>query len=449
MQPSLLVRLRPNGPWRYGPDDGGQSRTDKLFRSDRLFSALTVAAKQLGFRDQWLSAMGQPQPALALSSLFPFQGDTLFVSPPANLWPPPSAIVTSPSPVFLSKIRWAAARFVPVSLVESILRSQNILADQWAVDPESECLLRRDRPSSTPFRAIVRQGAPVDRLTRTSAAAYSAAGIEFEPGAGLWMAVRFSDDSAQAEWSPRVKGMLRLLADSGLGGRRTSGWGHAHAPEFQDGAWPQILFPKLRRNTNADSSNLHWLLSLYSPGDADSVNWSGGVYNLIERGSPSGVRTRFVVEGSVLESASELAGGLVDGANGKGKKRLYRSGLALSLQLPEWQLPESPEQEPARTVEEPSDTEALEGRPCETAQLPEPQFEDDAAPEAQTVPGIENLTAELHPETEPPLEPEALPETVGSSEPEAQAPPALEQSEGAPATGDEHVPASEEPSSEI
>src|SRR5690348_18514298 len=109
MQQAVLIRLRPRGPWRYGPSDGGHDRVDALYRSDRLYSALTLAMQQLGFLDEWLQSTAHaPAPAVVFSSLFPYQGDTLFVPPPATLWPPPLALVTTPSPVFLTKIRWNA-----------------------------------------------------------------------------------------------------------------------------------------------------------------------------------------------------------------------------------------------------------------------------------------------------------------------------------------------------
>ena len=168
-------------------------------------------------------------PAFALSSLYPFQGDVLYVVPPANLWPPPAGLVTSPSPVFLTKVRWQAAKFVPTGLVETILTGQKVLADQWSPDPESACLLRRDRPSTTPFRTVLRTGAPVDRITKESSSAYTFAGVEFEPGAGFWTVVRFADEAASQTWGERIKGMFRLLADTGFGGRRSAGWGQMQA----------------------------------------------------------------------------------------------------------------------------------------------------------------------------------------------------------------------------
>ena len=165
--------MRPLGPWRSGPGTptgrGDRNSVDSLFRSDRLFSALTLAFADLGLLDNWLDATVRAEkPSVRLGSLFPFQAETLFAAPPNTLWPPPSSLVTSPSPIFLSKLRWSHARFVPVSLIQSLLTGQPVLADQWIVDAESACLLRRDRPSASPFRNTIRRRSAVDRLNGIS-----------------------------------------------------------------------------------------------------------------------------------------------------------------------------------------------------------------------------------------------------------------------------------------
>ena len=43
------------------------------------------------------------------------------------------------------------------------MTGSQISADQWIADAESGCLLRRDRPQSSPFRTVVRTRVPVDR----------------------------------------------------------------------------------------------------------------------------------------------------------------------------------------------------------------------------------------------------------------------------------------------
>jgi CRISPR type III-A-associated RAMP protein Csm4 len=374
MPPAVLIRLRPMGPWRFGPGEGGQNRLDACYRSDRLYSALTLAARQLGWLDEWLEATARAsEPAIAFSSLFPFQGDTLFAIPPATLWPPPPSHVTAPSPVFLSKIRWSAARFVPVGLIETLVSGQAILADQWIPDAESGCLLRRDRPSASPFRTTMRNSAAVDRATGGAVHIDSAACVEFEAGSGLWTIARYADSKAHSEWDARVQAAFRLLADTGFGGRRSSGWGQAAAPEFQQGAWPALLMPKLARGRNGDQAGngeapLHWLLSLYSPAAGDSVDWRGGDYRVTTRGgkiesaaatSERKKTVRMISEGSVLASESDLVGTAVNVAPDGFPHAVYRSGFALALKLPRMgAIAEGP-------VEPPGDKEAVEERPCD------------------------------------------------------------------------------------
>src|SRR4051794_19667730 len=187
MIPALLIRLHPAGPWRFGPGEGGRDRVDTLYRSDRLYSALTLAFERLGQLERWLEATARAAtPAVRFSSLFPFQGDTLFAAPPSTLWPPPAAAVRTSSPVFSTKVRWRAARFVPLPLIDTMLLGQRVLADQWIADAESGCLLRRDRPQSNPFRIVTRTQIAVDRLG-SGAESHSLACIEFEPAAGLWV----------------------------------------------------------------------------------------------------------------------------------------------------------------------------------------------------------------------------------------------------------------------
>ncbi len=441
MQPGLLIRLRPLGAWRFGPADGGHDRVDTLYRSDRLYSAVTLAMQRLGLLDEWLAATAHTaKPAVVFSSLFPFQGDTLYAIPPATLWPPPPLLLNSPSPVFLTKIRWKTARFVPLSVIDSLVTGQPILADQWLPDPESACLLRRDRPSASPFRFVVRSTTAVDRLTRASDETKPLACVEFEPSAGLWTVARFADTAQEQTWSARLQSALRLLSDSGFGGGRSKGWGQTQTAEFQAGAWPALLLPKLGRllrNSPAAASQenggLFWLLSLYSPATADKVDWSGGNYSLSARGgrveshagqgAPKKV-VRMVNEGCVLASPEEPVGAAVDVAPDGFAHPVYRSGLALSLRLPVVEI--QPQEK--LPVEEPSTAEAV-------------IEEEPAAPEAAVVETVETVEPieEIKPHIEPPSD----------YEPPEPTPPPIEEPPSEVPTHPAEEPPSEEPPHEL
>lgn len=419
MSSALLFTFYPSGPWRFGPGEGGRDRVDTLFRSDRLFSAFTLAFERLGMMEPWLDATARAaKPAVILSSLFPFQGDTRFVSPPATLWPPPAGAVRISSPVFATKVRWRAARFVPVSLVENLLLGQRILAEQWTSDAESGCLLRRDRPQSSPFRTIMRTHVAVDRLG-TGTEAHSHAGVEFEPDSGLWGVAVFDSETAAEQWKAPLLAGLRLVADTGFGGRRSNGWGQISKFRTQEAAWPQVLLPKLSRaqsNNTAENSSgqtpAHWLLSLFRPASEEQIDWQGASYSLTVRGgyveSSNGrgaakKQVRMIEEGSVIAAAQSPLGSAVDVAPEGFPHPVYRSGFALSITLPAVDF--------ARTEEIPQAgaelAEALD-EALKVAALEEPQPQSEAAEE----------TSQQKPETQT----EPLPEIIGHAAVEQETP---------------------------
>lgn len=239
MNPGLVVKLRPAGPWRIGPDSGARNRVDFIYHSDSLYSAVVSAMARLGSLDEWLDATVRrgpdaPPPAVCFSSCFPFLGEIGYVVPPRTVWPPVSRAVKS------ARVRWKSARFVPLGVVQSILNGQRLDENHWTVDGASECLVPNGKPG--PFRTSVRWSAAVDRLTGT-AERHSTACLEFRPGAGLWTIVSFLDEAAHARWSEPVKAAFRLLADTGFGGERSRGWGRAETPEFIEGSLPDMILP--------------------------------------------------------------------------------------------------------------------------------------------------------------------------------------------------------------
>jgi len=325
MTPGFLALLRPTGPWRLGHHSGNRDRVDRIAHSDTLFAAVSSAMQRLGMLEEWLGASSDA--AVRLSSAFPFQGKTLYVAPPRSLWPPaPSA-----------RLRWRGARLVPVQVVADLIADKPLDENRWRVDGSSECLVPVDRPGPGPTRIAVRSAAAVDRLTG-AVEPHATACLEFAPGAGMWLAVSFADDDAANRWSEPVRAALRLLADSGIGGERSRGWGRFESPEFRAGTFPDLLIPKPAEELEP----AWWLLSLFQPGETESVHWNRGRYDTVTRSGrvessagwgASKKSSRMVVEGSVLISDFPLRGTLRDVAPDGFAHPVLRSGMAFALPL--------------------------------------------------------------------------------------------------------------------
>jgi CRISPR type III-A-associated RAMP protein Csm4 len=235
MNPGLVVKLRPAGPWRIGPDSGARNRVDFIYHSDTLYSAVTSAMAKLGSLDEWLTATARAaSPEVCFSSCFPFVDEIGFVVPPRTIWPP-----SAPS-MMAARTRWKSARFVPLGIVQSILAGRKLKEHHWTVDGVSQCLLPTGKHG--PFRTDTRWSAAIDRLSG-STERHSTTCIEFRPGAGLWAIASFRDEAAHEKWIGPVKAAFRLLADTGFGGERSRGWGRSEAPEFIDGQLPEMILP--------------------------------------------------------------------------------------------------------------------------------------------------------------------------------------------------------------
>ena len=243
-------------------------------------------------------------------------------------------------------------------MVSLLLNGRSIREDDWTVDGPSECLLPvfRGAPVSSPFRPALRSAAAVDRMGE-GVEPHRTACIEFQKNAGIWAAFDFADDAACECWAPALKGALKLLADTGIGGGRSRGWGRFEQPEFTDGPLARLLFGKHTQAVQ-DTSSAYWLLSLFSPAESDTVNWQQGSYAVAMRGgrveSAAGwgaakKTSRVIAEGSVLVAASPLLGSARDVAPEGFAHPVYRAGFALAL-------PVAPKRREPLKIEESTET---------------------------------------------------------------------------------------------
>ncbi len=238
-----------------------------------------------------------------------------------------------------------SARFVPLRALSRMFRGEDLPEDKWTVDAASRCLVRSPHRGAArgPFRPATRHTAAVDRVSATSGPHRRIACVEFAANAGLWLAVTFANEAARDRWAPLVETAFRVLADSGLGGRRSAGWGRFAQPDFSTGSLAQTILPDLNRKaeppvagasgdkpedspadgradtTEGNAGNSpdgdpensvesspedtpgdkpepapekapgeqktgYWILSLYHPNTGDAVNWEKGFYAVTMRG---------------------------------------------------------------------------------------------------------------------------------------------------------------------
>lgn len=328
-----LVRFRPTGPWRFGPGSGARDQVDSILHSDAIYSAVTTAMSRLGMLDEWVQATAKSEsgvPSVRFSSLFPYSRETLFVVPPRGIWPPPAS----------TKVRYKGARFVPLSAVETLLSEKPLDEDRWQVDGESACLIPTNWQEG-PFRTGLRSNAGVDRLNPGNIGVHSTACLEFTRDSGLWLVVVFADEEARSHWEQPTRAAFRLLADSGIGGERSRGWGRSAQPK-----WENANALNLKTESEGVES-AYWLLSLFSPADSESIDWNRGNYStLIRTGrieSPAHwgetkTPARMIAEGSVLLASQEPRGGVSDIAPENFPHPVYRAGFAVTVPIP-WRVP--------------------------------------------------------------------------------------------------------------
>jgi len=334
MAEGLIIRFRPAGPWRFGPDSGARERAEPSGRSDTVYSAVCGAMLRLGLLEEWLDATARNEngpAAVAFSSLFPFVDDHLLLPAPKHLWPPPPS----------AKVRWKAARFVPIAVAQDLLAGNGISEERWTADSESQCLVPIDQGRvRAPFRTALRSCVAVDRITGAGER-HRTACIEFNRGAGMWLTAAFANADARSQWHGPVTAALRLLADTGFGGEKSRGWGRSEALEISSGALEELLAAR-SVPAQEESERAYWLLSLFHPSLEDRIDWQRGNYVLVERGGridspskPGGEKRmlRMIEEGSILFAEQAPSGMARDVAPEGFPHPVFRAGFALALPI--------------------------------------------------------------------------------------------------------------------
>lgn len=310
MKKITIFVLNPDSPFHIGSQGVDMEATSDMLHSDTLFSALCHAYLQMG------KEVPQQEWPLHLSSVFPviadrsieyshrsisrgdFQTGLYLVPRPFLDLEPWLPVEGKPS---ASRKSWKNIRWISLSILEMLRKGQ--LLQNPAVAHEGEILLtaaekERYFPYQAPLWKSGLEGivprVKIDRLHNLSQL-YHVGRTHFAPRVGLYFMVDGPEDEIR-----KILPALEILADSGIGGERTYGYG---------------LFNYLGEHTltfEETEGSRFLLLSLFHPANADEVKSAlsyPALYQLSERrgfmDSPQGRNFRrqnvlMVTEGSLL-----------------------------------------------------------------------------------------------------------------------------------------------------
>lgn len=352
---------------------GGQG--DRLEESgvtlpaDTLFAALVDAYRRSGGDPQaWAAPFVSepPDPPFLLTSALPLAGDVRFYPMPADLTRLFCDKTLRERTKTLRRVRYLSEHLLRRALAGERLDDWLFPDDAYAepqlgaalqggqywltVDEVAQlpCKMRRDRgqrhalPTLSVATTTRVPRVTIDRL-RHASTIYYAGRTTFAPGCGLWFGVQWRDRARRIAGSPLTYGdaltqALAVLADDGLGGERTAGYG-----AFRLGEATEVPLP----DPVADGAAL--LLSRYHPAtqrQLAGLRHPQAAYRLVKVGGwlrsydyPAVRRRRLTLvgEGSLVPLPDAVAGDVVDvrpryvQAETPFPHPVYRYGLALGV----------------------------------------------------------------------------------------------------------------------
>ncbi len=353
-----IVQMAPQRGFHFGVRGVGVEASTVTGASDTLFGALCQGLLAVvGLDDPtWglrrlLTLCRDGDPPFLLSSLFPYAGPVRLLPRPLGPLPPAAQRATGGGKA------WNKAPYLSWGCFAQVFGTSNntppaeLFHEENLLQERQAWVTPQERVALSPFTDLEDPDAPirlwthsdsprvtVDRQTSRSTV-YQAGWVAFPAGAGLYSIIVWRDPA----WQPILRAVLDTLADEGIGGERSAGYGQftGHIETVPDSAWPGY--------TGTDAAML--TLSLVHPTQDEAKQLAQGWYSLTTRrgwvGTPGamGVRRADVVmltEGTVLSVPSGvLFGGMVDVTPATWPEHvprlsepLVRWGYALPLAVP-------------------------------------------------------------------------------------------------------------------
>lgn len=288
-----ICLLKPKGPLHLGERENWREGSSEFIHSDTLFSAfchsyqLLYGKKEL---EDLLNLFETKNPPFLFSSIFPCWQNLYYFPVPKN---------QIPATKEAKKIQ-----FIEKSGFEQLIsgmRLENVISESKFIPANSE--------PKYPWT--------LENVPRVSISRYSNHPIE--EGGYFHFGLIFYRDDVQlfflikynnSDLRKKVEATIRLLADEGIGGDRSTGKGLMFPPVFDE---IEIKCP--------EQSDGLFTLSLYYPEDEELPGIAGGFYELLERKgyiySPYGTSLRrksirMFAEGSVFPAKPPKTGKLVN-----------------------------------------------------------------------------------------------------------------------------------------
>lgn len=241
-----------NGIFHFGEQGFGQEESKLTFSSDSLFSAIVVRMAQTRgseATEAWLEPFLDSSPPFVLTSAFPRAGNVLFFPLPIGQMLDGSANKSHTDGQRALK----QIRYVSKAIFLDLLKGQHLvdLVDEGVLLQGNSLLLSKQEMPGLPVGFT--PATPVwqtDRRPRVTVSREDSGSnlfftgyTHYAPGCGLWFGVHWvNKDDAQ---SGLLAALLHDLADAGIGGERSSGFGYASItpassqilPDAAGGAW--------------------------------------------------------------------------------------------------------------------------------------------------------------------------------------------------------------------
>ena len=289
-----VCKLKPKGPLHLGERENWREGSNTYIHSDTLFSAFCHCYQLLyspNELEELLKLFVNNEPPFLFSSSFPFWKGLYYFPVPQNQFPKSKEV---------KKIK-----YIEKAGLEKLLAGKKI----EDLISDYRCIPSNEDPAE-PWKI---ENAPRVSLSRYSnhpleEGGYFHFGLVFyhPDDAGLYFLIRYIN----SDYKKRVEATIRLMADEGIGGDRSSGKGLFYYP----------VFDEMDLNTPSEYDGI-MTLSLYFPGDNELTNIEDGLYELIERKgyiySPVNMSlrrksVRMFTEGSVFPRSPERKGKIVD-----------------------------------------------------------------------------------------------------------------------------------------